>query len=93
MGDSVCFNNGDLGFGEVWGVIVERCGDVGDLCKVKGEVLCGWCVCLWLCEGEVEVGEGVLVKGDMGMCVEDFFFGEWIVCNFGISFWSVFKRY
>lgn len=92
FGDKVCFNKGDLGFGEVWGVIVVRCGDVGDFWRVKGDVLWGWCLWVWEWEGEIEVGEGVFVRGDMGMCVDDFFFGEWIVCSFGIIFCRVFNR-
>jgi len=91
-GDSARLSNGEPGLGEVWGVIVARCGDAGDPRKVKGEVLRGWCEWPWPWEGEAEVGEGVLAKGDTGTCADDFLLGERTARNFGISPWSVPKK-
>lgn len=83
-GDKARLNKGDPGLGEVWGVIVARCGDAGDPRRVKGDVLRGWCPWAWEWEGETEVGEGVLARGDTGTCADDFLLGERTARSFGI---------
>ena len=83
-GDNARLNSGDPGLGEVWGVMLAKCGDAGDPRKVRGEVLRGWCEWPWGWEGDTEVGEGVLARGDTGTCVEDFRLGERTALNFGI---------
>lgn len=86
-GDKARLNSGDPGLGDVWGVILAKCGDAGDPRRVSGEVLRGlW---LWGWEGDTEVGEGVLARGDTGTWVDDFLLGERTARNFGISPWRV----
>ena len=86
-GDKARLNSGDPGLGDVWGVILAKCGDAGDPRRVSGEVLRG--VWLWGWEGDTEVGEGVLARGDTGTWVDDFLLGERTARNFGISPWRV----